>query len=65
MVSIKQQRSLIVKQKKLLEKITTCQRTGKSLELDAGEIDTVERALLCHNAVIVLDMHKREKKDEH
>lgn len=66
MVSIKDQRKQIVKLKKLLAKITECQRTGAPLGLDADEIDTIERALMCHHAVITIDLAKRrEKKDGH
>lgn len=66
MVSIKDQRKHITKIKKLLAKITDCQRRGESLVLDTGEIDTIERALMCHHAVITLDMKKREeRKDGH
>ena len=62
MVSIKEQRQHMVKQKTLLTKITECQRTGAPLELNAEEIDTIERALLCHNAVITMDLGKRREK---
>lgn len=66
MVSIKDQRKHIVKLKRLLAKIMECQRTGAHLGLDADEIDTIERALLCHHAVITVDLaNRREKKDGH
>lgn len=66
MVSINNQRRQLVRLKKLLTKITECQRKGEPLELDTEEIDTVERALYCHRAVITADLEKRrEKKNGH
>ena len=66
MVSIKDQRKHITKIKRLVAKITDCQRRGEPLVLDTAEIDTIERALMCHHAVITVDLaNRREKKDGH
>ena len=63
MVSINNQRRQLVRLKKLLTKITECQRKGEPLVLDtAEEIDTVERALYCHRAVITADLERRREK---
>lgn len=64
MVSIKDQKKLITKQKKLLNKIADCQRTGKPLGLDEDEVKTIERALCCHRAVIILDLEKRKAEKD-
>jgi hypothetical protein len=61
MVSIKNQRRYIVRIKKMLTKITEAQRKGEHLVLDTAEIETVERALLCHRAVITQDLERRAK----